>query len=116
MSGGVLASYDEMTRLRGELAAMGEGLSAQPGALRAHCSDAMAGAGEVERSLSEGATTFLLSWSAALEAYGDCCRLLADHVDLSVLRLREVDEQALAAAAAEPYALHPQPVAGGVSR
>ena len=116
MSAGLLASYDEMTRLRAELAAMGEGLSAQPQVVRAHCAEAVAGAGEIGRSLSGGATAFLLSWSAALQAYADCCQLLADHVDLSVLRLREVDEQAVAAAASEPYALHPQSVTRGAAR
>jgi hypothetical protein len=80
-----------MNGLRSSLVAAGHGFSALPVPVRARADAAVEALGELGADLAPGAAVFALSWTSALEAYGECCALLGAHVGASAVDLTALD-------------------------
>lgn len=80
-----------MAELGRGLAEVGAGFDVLPTPLRTKSDDAVVAAGEFSTDLGHGAAVFALSWPSALQAYGQCCALLAAHVGAASLELQAID-------------------------
>lgn len=92
----ITADHGGMAQLRASLAELGEGFDVLPQPLRGKADDAVASAGEFGADLGQGAAVFALSWTSALQAYGQSCALLGAHVGAASLEMQAIDRDGAA--------------------
>lgn len=80
-----------MAVLRQSMGAVAEGFDVLPAPVRAKADDVVAAAGELGASLAHGAAAFALSWTSALQAYGESCALLGGHVGEASVQMQAID-------------------------
>ena len=87
----IAVDHGQMAGLRTSLAQVGAEFDVLPVPLRAKADDAVEAAGEFAAELGQGAAVFALSWTSALQAYGQCCALLGAHVGAASLEMQAID-------------------------